>query len=269
MSRGFHMGGAGGGGSKPFTEEFVYTGNIQTFDVPVSGLYKLQVYGSAGSGQGGFSEGYKVLEKGTRLYICCGGTPYNGGGSGVRGDDGSWTYGGGATHIALVDGLLSAIGYTNFVTNQKGLIVAGGGGGAAYCPDGGWQGGGAGGGTSGGNGGGYTYSGMATTAYGGGGASQTGGGGSGGGFGYGGSGNAYTGWRSAFAGGGGGFYGGGGGYSSNTGVASARQCAGGGGGSGWIGGVPEIEYQGIRLVPRMANGGNNTTGKAIVSFLGI
>ena len=40
--------------------------------------------------------------------------------------------GGGATHIAKIQGKLSDIGYDSFVINQNGYIVAGGGGGSTY-----------------------------------------------------------------------------------------------------------------------------------------
>ena len=86
---------------------FDYTGNIQTYICPQTGLYKLEVYGAAGGasfnnnkivgagGAGGYSIGYKYLTKGTILYICCGGKGedgvksrnavggYNGGGNGT------------------------------------------------------------------------------------------------------------------------------------------------------------------------------------------
>lgn len=122
---------------------------IQTFTVPVTGKYKIEVWGAQGGsnaylgpfpgGYGGYSVGVVQLTKGDNLYIVVGGAGldspgttsgasnvggYNGGGTG-------WASGGGATHVALVTGTLSEIGYANFVTNNNGIIVAGGGGGSA------------------------------------------------------------------------------------------------------------------------------------------
>lgn len=70
-----------------------YTGGVQSYTIPTSGLYRLEVYGAGGdsfasfrnqyayAGNGGYAKGYKYLEKGTVLYICCGGqnSAYNGG----------------------------------------------------------------------------------------------------------------------------------------------------------------------------------------------
>ena len=59
---------------------FNYTGGIQTYTVPVTGVYKLEAYGaqggcynSSGGGLGGYSVGYKTLNAGQILYICVGG----------------------------------------------------------------------------------------------------------------------------------------------------------------------------------------------------
>lgn len=232
-------------------QTFNYTGGVQTFTAPFSGTYKLEVYGAQGGstqqagGLGGYSYGTVELTQGTTLYIVVGGKGskktgngsvaggYNGGGSG-----GGYTStdvsasGGGATHIALVTGQLKDIGYTKFVTNKKGLIVAGGGGGAG-CNNAehAWTGG-SGGGTTGGqptdslNG---TLDGYAKAK----GGSQTSGGagstgghpGGAGSFGQGGNLASYY-----ASGGGGGLYGGGSGGSYNG-------IEGGAGGSGYIGGV--------------------------------
>ena len=141
---------------------FDYTGNVQYYTVPLTGTYKLDVWGAQGGpnpnissigGKGGFAQGYIQLIKNYVLYIFVGGQGYwalgtgggggyNGGGNaGIQGGSGG---GGGATHIAIANmGELK-----NYALNQNEiLIVAGGGGGG----DGNILGGGYGGGISGGN----------------------------------------------------------------------------------------------------------------------
>lgn len=109
---------------------------------------------------GGYAKGYKAFKKGQKVYIACGGFPggplgikwelptpdpawvkggFNGGGDGSRREagvgHGTNTYrghrvclaGGGATHIALITGTISDIGYDQ---RDKILLVAGGGGGS-------------------------------------------------------------------------------------------------------------------------------------------
>lgn len=251
-------------GSVGSYQEFGYTGGMQSINVPVDGIYKLEVWGAQGGsvvanagtsneiyisgGNGGYSVGYKKLTKGTVLYICVGGAGagnwrngtthlvnggYNGGGASMSENDihpmGS---GGGATHIATASGTIASLGPSN---KSKLLIVAGGGGGM-----GSWQNytGGTGGGTNGGNG---------ATSNPGTGGTQTAGGacsdrgatwyyGS-----YGQGGNAI---HDSISGGGGGLYGGGCGM--NTAPA--------GGGSGYIGGVPSFTYNGITYSPSTSNG---------------
>lgn len=236
-----------------FEKSFAYTGGVQSLTIPYNGLYLLEVWGArAGQskdyygtkkygGNGGYSKGYKVFNKGDVVYIVVGQaggdwvdsnftrTAYNGGGKGHSSTDiNTGSGGGGATHMATVTGLLSAIGYTNFVTNKKGLIVAGGGGGNISAATGG-----AGGGTTGGgNGGGTQTSGYA--------------------FGRGEDATA-TGSYSEIGGGGGGLYGG-----QKNGPA--------GGGSGYIGGVPAVTYKGVTYSPSTTagqwDGGN---GKAKIT----
>ena len=199
------------------SQTFNYTGEVQEFIVPKTGIYKLETWGAQGGGSdtdknyGGYSTGLIELEKNQKLYIVVGGIPngytggYNGGGS--AGSSGS--AGGGATHISTSTGLLRTL------SNDKDsvLIVSGGGGGS----DGG-SGGGAGGGLKGTRGGDY-----GSQYPGGSGGTQTGAG-TGGGFGYGSSAASEDGdYGSA---GGGGYYGGG---------RSAARAGSGGGGSGYIG----------------------------------
>ena len=230
---------------------YSYTKTIQTFPVPRTGRYLLQVWGAHGGtcdingGEfGGYAEGTIRLQKDKTLYVVVGGFGgkfaggYNGGGNGAWGGGNSepaggpqWAYGGGgATHIATASGLLSSLSNNRAAV----LIVAGGGGGSgggygpypgteyARCTD---SPGGHGGGDNGNNGKEQTNS-ISFLGHGG---TQSGGGESGqygaayGSFGQGASAEGQE-WGGA--GGGGGWYGGG---SSN------RGHAGGGGGSGHIG----------------------------------
>ena len=118
---------------------FDYTGEEQTFTAPITGTYKLEVWGAQGGsydtdyygGFGGFSFGNIFLEATESIYINVGGQGnhlvggYNGGAD--VNDHTLGEAGGGATHIALSSGLLAKL------ENKKSdiLIVSGGGGGAA------------------------------------------------------------------------------------------------------------------------------------------
>ncbi|WP_051230956.1 glycine-rich protein [Segatella albensis] len=105
---------------------------MQTFIAPVTGNYKLEVWGGQGmrnysgiGGKGGYS--YGNYNGGGNLYVCVGRqgdyySAYNGGMGGVNGQ-----CGGGATHIATSDrGELK--NYESYQSEV--LLVAGGGGGA-------------------------------------------------------------------------------------------------------------------------------------------
>ena len=129
---------------------FEYKESTESFTVPVDGTYTLECWG-AGESQGGKSQGDYQAPKNQVLYICVGGKGsegdraqigiggYNSGGNGgsavvndkgqplKRGDGGS-----GATHICLVDGVLSNL-KTAYEQNRL-LMVAGGQGGAQYKP---------------------------------------------------------------------------------------------------------------------------------------
>ena len=151
--------------------EFDYQEAEQTFTVPKTGTYRLEVWGAQGGsvnvcgrtetgGYGGYSAGNIQLTKNDKLYINVGQQgldgnlsftsaeqevyyterSYNGGSNGSSNGNCKWSGGGGATHIALVSGLL------NTLENQKGtlvddlyyssqniIIVAGGGGGSGAC----------------------------------------------------------------------------------------------------------------------------------------
>lgn len=126
------------------TPYYIYT-------APVTGIYKLEVWGAQGGysstygtgGYGGYSAGEITLDKDEQVYVYVGSMPihpeggkispggYNGGGgSGGKASDGSVCYGGGgATHMASSEGLLSTFTYGNQESIAKILIVAGGGGG--------------------------------------------------------------------------------------------------------------------------------------------
>lgn len=144
-------------GEVPEFYAYTYTGSSQTFTVPKSGKYQLEVWGAQGGsyndtyhgGYGGYSTGVISLNKDEVLYIQVGGAGvhigsnatttggYNGGGAvDITWGDGNErrSAGGGASHIAKKDGVLSS-----FDTNNNGIaeeseisdliIVAGGGGG--------------------------------------------------------------------------------------------------------------------------------------------
>ncbi|MBQ7885491.1 MAG: hypothetical protein IJ313_01205 [Clostridia bacterium] len=254
---------------------FAYTGSIQTFTVPVSGIYKLTVVGANGAyylydtPHGGRSVGYKELKKGDVLYVCCGQAgafdgkaAYNGGGAGIvpTGGNHNWRNpsgsGGGATHIALVTGTLAEIGEDN---QDKVLIVAGGAGGESGHTGSGAFGtydseGGSGGGNSGGKGG--TNNGTFTPAVPG---TQT----SGYGFGQGQKATVSVVWDEdnlCAGAGGGGLWGG---------YAGTNHASGGAGGSGYIGGVPSIVYKGTTYTPSTENNYNTagTNGYATIELV--
>lgn len=250
--------------------DFSYKGDIEEFIIPCDGLYKLEVWGAQGGGDnassdtssaakgglGGYSSGYLEMKAQTRVYVVVGQNPsfsradnnpggYNGGGTGYyKGNSGLWYWagGGGATHIATVSGTLANIGYDEFVTNGKGLIVAGGGGGAfldAGTPVNYSYRGGSGGGLTGGTimrGDGAASGGSAGT--------QT--------TGYSfGKGQSYNSGTGSSGGGGGGLYGG----------------SGGGGGSGYIARIPEIVYDGVVYPSTTLSGVNKGNGKAKITLI--
>ena len=117
---------------------------MQEFTAPISGNYKLEVWGAQGGGYGGhinaaggYSGGWKNVSKDQILYVVCGGkgidknhytdgTSYNGGGINVSGSPefSGGAGGGGATHIATATGLLR-----DLVDNKEAVICVAGGGG--------------------------------------------------------------------------------------------------------------------------------------------
>ena len=150
---------------------FNYTGDVHKFTIPCSGKYTIEAYGGEGGGEkgkayspgkGGFATGDKTFSKDTIVYIAVGGAGavansnteyteggFNGGGRGIS--HGYFVYngsGGGATHIAYVDGTLEQIKITSI---NEIILVAAGGGGVGYTTNGRVAGGngGAGGGKNG------------------------------------------------------------------------------------------------------------------------
>lgn len=135
--------------------DFEYTGDVQTFTAPIDAYYQIELWGAQGGsynaigGYGAYAKGTIYLKKDTKLYVYVGGqgsyigeiggAGYNGGGnSGPTVSAG----GGGATHVALVSGLLSELEKDK----DSILVVAAGGGGTGCntdkdCTDGGSGGG--------------------------------------------------------------------------------------------------------------------------------
>ena len=131
---------------------FSFTGEDQNFIVPITGTYKLEVWGAQGGtdsatyhgGYGGYSTGLVKLTENERLYIYTGEkgknintgkkvgevTAYPNGGSvktlGIDEYYTTYSSGGGSTHISIINKKIQ-----NLENNKNSiLIVAGGGGGA-------------------------------------------------------------------------------------------------------------------------------------------
>ena len=119
-----------------------YSGSEEVFTVPITGTYKLEVWGAQGTGwfrviggYGGYATGEISLQKGQKLYLNIGNQAEN---KPVN-PNGTTPPGGGATYIALSSGNL-----TTFEKNLSSLLIVAGGGGGSE-----WYGG------YGGSGGGY------------------------------------------------------------------------------------------------------------------
>lgn len=223
---------------------FSYTGNYQTFTVPASGTYKIELWGAQGGGtygaKGGYTSGNINLVKDQVLYIYVGQNAsqqyggWNGGGnmlpsgissSGLR----LGSAGGGATDVRLISGT-----WDNSNSLISRIMVAGGGGGYGYVE---YSGAGVGGGLTGG-----ASAGTASVCVSRGG-TQTAGGyyncgadsQNSGVFGKGGTTSAsVTPVLTTGGGGGGGYYGGGGNVSVSN---DYQDMSGGGGGSSFISGL--------------------------------
>lgn len=214
--------------------QFDYTGAVQTITLS-PGTYKLETWGAQGGygmnetyrgGYGGYSVGYINIDTNTTLYVVVGGQGgngttkvstlnaggYNGGGNSYGTTNKYVGSGGGTTHIALTDGVLSSLS-----ENISDILIVAGGGGAGGYETSSYN-------SVGGDAGGYIgNSGTSTNAsfiVGSGGTQNSGGTGLiSGSFGQGGNATIDS------IGGGGGFYGGG----------VGRYSSGSGGGSGYIG----------------------------------
>ena len=224
---------------------FSYSGDYDVFTAPVSGTYKLEVWGAQGgyrsnsakAGKGGYSTGVIYLDRGDKLYVYVGGSGNRGtctnsictGGYNGGGYRHTYKGGGGATDMRFI----ANDNPTDSASLLSRVIVAGGGGSDGSTGNAGGDGGGiTAGNTSGGYGdGGYGgtqtgFTSSATIA-----SSQFTTNGSDkyfAGFGFGGFG-VYR--SSGYGGaGGGGWYGGVGAYPDS----SADDDKGGGGGSGFV-----------------------------------
>lgn len=264
-----------------FIQQFSYTGNYQTYTVPVTGWYNVELWGARGGSGGSYisnlapkTSGQIYLQANDVIYVYVGGagisnctTPlclggYNGGGKGDAAGTANVIQGsgGGATDIR----------YGGQSVNDRIMVAAGSGGGSSYLTN--WFGTGGGGGrligdagTYGGGSGNSTYPGLGGTQITGGAAANC----VAGTFGYGGTRD------SGIAGGGGGYYGGGCGWG-----------AGGGGGSSFISG-----YSGVNAITssssttptnntkhysnkyfingQMTSGVNSGNGKAKITYIGV
>jgi gliding motility-associated-like protein len=215
------------------SQNFPFTGGVQNFTAPVTGVYTIEAWGAKGGddgnigANGGYATGTVALTAGQTLTVYTGGM----GSTCVAGGGGGWNGGGNAGPAGCSGGGGGASDVRlggNGLANR--IIVAGGGGGAGCCG----QQAGAGGGLNGNNGSG------------GGGTQAAGGGGNAAGsLGQGGNKNGDGG------GGGGGYYGGGAAFNDD----------GGGGGSSYLGGV-----LGGNTIPGNASmpnpNGGNMTGNA-------
>ncbi len=146
---------------------FDYTGGEQEFLVPISGTYRIELWGAQGGGgytldenfydggKGGYVSGEIELNKDDNLYIYVGGKGtdgqkinyqkylggYNGGGDSY----GKHYGGGGSTDVRLKSGV-----WDDFNSLKSRIMVAGGGGGSSADIEAtGWSLGGAGGGLNG------------------------------------------------------------------------------------------------------------------------
>ena len=126
--------------AKVYENEYVfnYTGNVQEFDVPISGIYKVELWGAQGydeityetrkatGGLGGYTSGNISLMSSNKLYIYVG--EYGKGISNAfsfnngTGSAGGWS-GGGSTDIRLFTGF-----WNDFNSLKSRIMVAAGGG---------------------------------------------------------------------------------------------------------------------------------------------
>ena len=124
-----------------YTKDFAYTGSVQSYTIPVTGTYRVELWGASGGdfgpykgGLGGYTSGYIHLQAGQVLYFYVGGEGsrsvtggWNGGGDLSPTATSYGATGGGATDVRLVSGA-----WNNFDSLKSRIMVAGGGGGANY-----------------------------------------------------------------------------------------------------------------------------------------
>ena len=114
---------------------YAYTGTPQTFVAPLSGAYKVELWGAQGGGtsggHGAYTSGIIELTKGEKIYVYVGESGsidgiggWNGGGSGRLLEEEGHKYGGGATDIRLMSGA-----WNNQLSLNSRIMVAAGGGG--------------------------------------------------------------------------------------------------------------------------------------------
>ena len=129
------------------SQNFSYTGTVQTFTAPAAGTYTLEVWGAQGGisghctgnyGKGGYSVGILNLTSSTTLYVHVGGqgtagttsktTPaggWNGGGAGGYGENDNAGAGGG-TDISLYGAANGSTTWNTTTHLYSRIIVAGG-----------------------------------------------------------------------------------------------------------------------------------------------
>lgn len=154
---------------------YTYTGSVVRFTAPVSGQYKMECWGAQGGytvynnkygygGKGGYAVGNFLISNNQEVFVVVGGKGgdttnanqtgkggFNGGGTSNGDGNTEWSGGGGATHIATINGVLSSLSSNK----DKVFLVAGGGGGGGYhyaLSENRPHSGGSGGGAQGGNG---------------------------------------------------------------------------------------------------------------------
>ena len=134
----------------PFKKEFKYTGKVQNFTAPKSGVYLLEAWGAQGGnvtseywhesfsgGYGAYTTGSLFLEKGRTIYVAVGQGgdvsdgyyPFNGGGAAKQRviDYSFMASGGGSTHFSYHNNQLKDLS-----EDRTSVILVAAGGGGAY-----------------------------------------------------------------------------------------------------------------------------------------
>ena len=116
------------------SEDFSYTGNVQTYKVKADGVYKIELWGAGALntayiaddtiGKGGYTSGNIYLQAGTELFVYVGEQTQSSALAGFNGGAPGEAPGGGATDIRLVSG-----DWKNFNSLKSRIMVAAGGGG--------------------------------------------------------------------------------------------------------------------------------------------